>query len=217
MSSKKITLRSSDGEAFEVDEAVAQESQTIKHMIEDDCADNGIPLPNVTSKILSKVIEYCKKHVDAAASKSSEDRSSDEDLKAWDADFVKVDQATLFDLILAANYLNIKSLLDLTCQTVADMIKGKTPEEIRKTFNIKNDFTPEEEEEVRRENQWAFEDLMNYLNVRPVKHIFSEAASCADRLVSLWQFGFERMVELAEPPDALLLLLKDDKEGVERS
>jgi S-phase kinase-associated protein 1 len=57
----------------------------------------------------------------------------------------------------AANYLNIKSLLDLTCQTVADMIKGKTPEEIRKTFNIKNDFTPEEEEEVRRENQWAFE------------------------------------------------------------
>ena len=57
----------------------------------------------------------------------------------------------------AANYLNIKSLLDLTCQTVADIIKGKTPEEIRKTFNIKNDFTPEEEEEVRRENQWAFE------------------------------------------------------------
>ncbi|RVX03249.1 SKP1-like protein 11 [Vitis vinifera] len=43
--------------------------------------------------------------------------------------------------VLAANYLNIKSLLDLTCQTVADMIKGKTPEEIRKTFNIKNDFT----------------------------------------------------------------------------
>nr|KJB17604.1 hypothetical protein B456_003G007300 [Gossypium raimondii] len=145
-SGRKITLKSSDGESFEVDEAVALESQTIKHMIEDDCADNGIPLPNVTSKILAKVIEYCKKHVEAP---KTDDRSADDELKSWDADFVKVDQATLFDLILG--------LLDLTCQTVADMIKGKTPEEIRKTFNIKNDFTPEEEEEVRRENQWAFE------------------------------------------------------------
>ncbi|KAF2297961.1 hypothetical protein GH714_006773 [Hevea brasiliensis] len=99
---KKITLKSLDEETFEVDEAVALESQTIKHMIEvieDDCADNCIPLPNVTSKILSKVIEYCKKHVDTS---KSDDRPSsvDDELKAWDAEFVKVDQATLFDLIL---------------------------------------------------------------------------------------------------------------------
>ncbi|KAK2373161.1 SKP1-like protein 1A [Trifolium repens] len=85
------------------------------------------------------------------------DKPSENDLKAWDADFVKVDQATLFDLILAANFLNIENLLNLTCQTVAYMIKGKTPEDIRKTFNIKNDFSPEEEEEIRRENQWTFE------------------------------------------------------------
>ncbi|KAK4378289.1 hypothetical protein RND71_000151 [Anisodus tanguticus] len=194
--SKNIVLKSSDGESFEVDESVALESQTIKHMIEDDCANTSIPLPNVTSKILAKVIEYCKRHVDAAAAAKTDDKVSEDDLKTFDADFVKVDQGTLFDLILvwfgilnpiqidffttfiiiitysnlaartnrtglitlqAANYLNIKSLLDLTCQTVADMIKGKTPEEIRKTFNIKNDFTPEEEEEVRRENAWAFE------------------------------------------------------------
>ena len=57
----------------------------------------------------------------------------------------------------AANYLNVMGLLDLTCQTVADMIKGKTPEQIRAIFNIVNDFTPEEEEEIRRENAWAFE------------------------------------------------------------
>ncbi|KAL8027874.1 hypothetical protein ABFS82_14G122100 [Erythranthe guttata] len=162
-SEKKICLRSSDGETFEVEESVAVESQTIKHMIEDNCADSCIPLPNVTAKILSRVLEYCKKHAESVAKSEAEGASTtdkaaaDEEIKSYDADFVKVDQATLFDLILAANYLNIRSLLDLTCQNVADMIKGKTPEEIRKTFNIQNDFTAEEEEEVRRENAWAFE------------------------------------------------------------
>lgn len=69
----------------------------------------------------------------------------------------QVDQGTLFELILAANYLDIKGLLDVTCKTVANMIKGKTPDEIRKTFNIKNDFTPSEEEQVRKENEWCEE------------------------------------------------------------
>nr|GEV50262.1 SKP1-like protein 1B [Tanacetum cinerariifolium] len=110
-STKVIVLKSSDGETFKLDEMVALESQTIKHMIEDECADTVIPLPNVTSRILSKVIEYCKKHAEAP---KTEDKVAEEDLKSFDTDFVKVDQGTLFDLILAANYLNIKSLLDLT-------------------------------------------------------------------------------------------------------
>uniref|UniRef100_A0A0E0QUG7 SKP1-like protein n=1 Tax=Oryza rufipogon TaxID=4529 RepID=A0A0E0QUG7_ORYRU len=153
-----ITLRSCEGQVFEVAEAVAMESQTIRHMIEDKCADTGIPLPNVSAKILSKVMAAAAADGDAPAPAAVEaNKAVEDELKTFDAEFVKVDQSTLFDLILAANYLNIKGLLDLTCQTVADMIKGKTPEEIRKTFNIKNDFTPEEEEEVRRENQWAFE------------------------------------------------------------
>ncbi|KAI9182349.1 hypothetical protein LWI28_024476 [Acer negundo] len=115
---KKILLRSSDGETFEVEEAVALESQTIKHMVEDDCANNEIPLPNVSSSVLSKVIEYCKKHVDSGSkSKSNKKPIDDDDITAWDANFVKVDQNTLFDLILAANYLDINGLLDLTCQT----------------------------------------------------------------------------------------------------
>ncbi|CAK9877263.1 unnamed protein product [Sphagnum jensenii] len=157
MAEKRVKLKSSDDEMFEVEEAVAFESQAVKNMIEDTGMDHPIPLPNVSSKILAKVIEYCKYHVDNQKSTDDKPATPEDEIKAWDQDFVKGDQATLFDLILAANYLNIKSLLDLTCQTVADMIKGKTPEEIRKTFNIKNDFTPEEEEEVRRENQWAFE------------------------------------------------------------
>jgi S-phase kinase-associated protein 1 len=54
----------------------------------------------------------------------------------WDAKFVDIEQETLFELILAANYMDVKSLLDLTCAKVASMIKGKTPEQIRKTASI---------------------------------------------------------------------------------
>ena len=78
-------------------------------------------------------------------------------VQQWYATFVDVEQSILFELILAANFMDIKPLLDLTCATIASMIKGKTPEEIRQTFNIVNDFTPEEEEQVRQENRWCEE------------------------------------------------------------
>lgn len=78
-------------------------------------------------------------------------------VQGWYADFVNIEQEDLFELILAANYMDIKPLLDLTCACVASMIKGKTPEEIRKTFNIVNDFTPEEEELIMEENKWVEE------------------------------------------------------------
>lgn len=37
----------------------------------------------------------------------------------------------------ASNYLDMGKLLDSGCKTVANMIKGKTPEEIRRTFTIR--------------------------------------------------------------------------------
>jgi S-phase kinase-associated protein 1 len=58
---------------------------------------------------------------------------------------------------LAARSMNIVPLYDLTCATLASMMKGKTPEEIRRYFNLVNDFTPEEEAQVREENKWCEE------------------------------------------------------------
>ena len=58
---------------------------------------------------MQKVIEYCKHH---SEKKEGEGNKEEED-KTFDAEFVKVDQATLFELILVrlANPLTLTSSL----------------------------------------------------------------------------------------------------------
>jgi len=112
-------------------------------------------LSGINSATLAKVIEYCTYHMDDPP--QDDDSQKSEPITGWDTEFVQMDQASLFELIQAGNTLDCKPLLDLACKAVAEMIKGKTPEEIRKHFNIKNDFTAEEEEQVRRENEWCEE------------------------------------------------------------
>ena len=67
-------------------------------------------------------------------------------VEPWYADYINVEKEELFELIKASNYLDIKPLLELACAKVASLIKNKSIEEIRKFFNIENDFTPEEEQ-----------------------------------------------------------------------
>jgi len=155
-----ITLVSNDQVPVKVDRQVAVKSVLIKNMIDDlgEGATTEVPIPNVNESVLKKVIEWCEHHKNDATPVGDDDsdsRKKTTDIEEWDQKFMQVDQEMLFEIILASNYLDIKPLLDVGCKTVANMIKGKSPEEIRKTFNITNDFTPEEEEQIRRENEWA--------------------------------------------------------------
>lgn len=147
-----VSLVSKDLDIFHVDREVACRSITLKNVFGDTGMDAPVPLPMVSSTTLVRVIEYCQFH-----HQSDADNLPEQSVAKWDEDFLKVDDEELFALILAANYLELKPLLDLTCKSVADQIKGKTPEQIRARFNIKNDFTPEEEAEVQRENAWCEE------------------------------------------------------------
>jgi len=154
----ELELKSQDGEVFKIDKNVAMHSALIKTMWSGDQSEKEIPLPNVRGEILKKVIKFLEYHHKTPMKEIEKPLKSSnmrEVVPEWDANFVEVDQETLFELILAANYMDIKPLLDLTCAKVASMLKGKTPEQIRKQFNIANDFTPEEEEAVRAENKWA--------------------------------------------------------------
>ncbi|XP_028763326.1 SKP1-like protein 1B [Neltuma alba] len=160
---EKITVVSSDGDEFKITVAAAVQSEQLKQMPTDDSISiDKVRMEKVSTEILVKVIEYCQKHADheavAKANGSGASDSKAEELNKWGAEFMKVDvEDRLFHSLMAANYLEIKGLFDLACQTVADLIKGKTLKQIRKIFNLKNDFTPEEEERLRRQHNCSFD------------------------------------------------------------
>ncbi|CAK9858873.1 unnamed protein product [Sphagnum jensenii] len=60
----------------------------VKNAIEDTGTDHPIPLPKVSSKILAKVIEYCKYHVGNQKSTDDKPATPEDEVKSWDQDFV---------------------------------------------------------------------------------------------------------------------------------
>ncbi|XP_020574230.1 SKP1-like protein 1B isoform X1 [Phalaenopsis equestris] len=125
---RKVTLKSSDGEEFLVEEAVAMESRMIRYMIWDGLAGDVIELPGVKGKFLSMIIDFCKKRVAWAA-------GGDGTLEGLKSDFVKVDLGTLIHLSAASFCLKTNDLVDLTSQTLANRIQGKTIDEICRALN----------------------------------------------------------------------------------
>jgi S-phase kinase-associated protein 1 len=159
---KMITLVSSDGEKMQISAKAAQRSQLVKGIIEDYPDDAEVPLNNVKSGILKKIKEYLEHYQDSDPKEIERPLASQnyqDCVEPWDYEFINVDLDLIFEIILAANYMDIKPLLELASSKIASIIKGKTPEEIRKTFNIQNDFTPEEEQQIRDENQWCMDNL----------------------------------------------------------
>ena len=157
---EKVTLVTSEGEEVEVDKEIAIKSVLIKSMIDDSSADESIPLPNVKKAILDKVIEFCnyiRDNPSPEIEKPLKTANMSEIVAPWFVKFVDLEKEVLFEIILAANFLDIKPLLELSCAKVASLIKGKSIPEIRSYFDIENDFTPEEEQQIMEENKWAEE------------------------------------------------------------
>jgi len=145
---------------MEVESEIAMRSELIRNLVEDmgegEAVTQPIPLPMVNSTVLAKVLAWCSHHRSTGDLPIENDRPQRTEVGQWDLDFfTAVDQQMLFDIIMAANYLDIPELLGLACQVVADSMKGLTPEELRQKFNLEDDLTPEEKEQIRRENEWA--------------------------------------------------------------
>ena len=155
-----ITLKSIDGQvAVKVERTIAEKSKVIREMLEftqevdegQEAIISDIPNLQVSGDILTKVVEWIRYHKDEAQESTEEPGTRKRpELSQWDKDFLNVESSVLFDLILAANYLEIKGLLDITCAEVSKMIEGKTAEEIRQKFNIVNDLADAEETTIEK-------------------------------------------------------------------
>ncbi|RHY40918.1 hypothetical protein DYB30_003465 [Aphanomyces astaci] len=118
--------------------------------------DVDIPLAAVKTHVLVKVVEFINYHhehpmkdIPTPITTSFEDVVDD-----WDLDFINESYEMIFELILAANYLDISPLLNLACAKISGVIYGRSPDQIREIFDIEAPFTAEEEAFIRQENQW---------------------------------------------------------------
>ena len=142
----------------------ARKSVSIRTMLEDLGVEKNndedevkvvLPLPNIDSEVLRKVIDWCEQHKNVPEPEKEEESKDGErkqkqivKLEGWDEEFMSTinylneqGQSILFDVIIAANYLHIQGLIDITTMEVARKMESCTgPEEIRKTFNLENDL-----------------------------------------------------------------------------
>jgi len=130
-----ITVQCSDGILIDVDKEMALSmSGAIKKQLENKSNEpTTITVDNITGHILMKVLDFCSVYTAP---------HSVPNFKAWGDKFVRLEPAELCELASAAYYLEIRPLVDLTCKSIAKLLKGKSPAEIRRTFNILYDFSP---------------------------------------------------------------------------
>jgi len=135
---RNITLISNNGEKFTLLEEHAKISHLVKEAVEQDSDAKEVPLPSVSSAILDEVVKFMQHHkgeeppIIPKPLRSKEMKEVCKD--PWDATFIDSvgeNRQKLYDLILAANYMDIKSLLHLGCAKVASLIKGQPLEKIK--------------------------------------------------------------------------------------
>lgn len=175
---EKIVLIANDGRTFHIAVSIAKLSESIKNLIDDLPEGKGtpVPLPNVNGDTLEKMIEFCELYlahppVITQTGETSQKITNGKNSKAGGGEYKPSKETTdfcralsdehTFQLLIAADHLGCEPLSTMLCGILAESIKGKTPDEIRRKFSIVNDFTPEEEREVYAENGWLYKPIVS--------------------------------------------------------
>jgi S-phase kinase-associated protein 1 len=164
-SNSMVTLVSTDGISVQATLQAVNQCITLRSMLEDldDEQTIGvpIPIPEVEGEVLKKVMEWCEYHREDAhivppeETDSTPARYRPKEVPEWDSLFLMVHHNLLIRVINAANYLDIPLLLQYGISTVAVNLWGMTTPQMREFLNIQNDLTAEQEDRIRRENNWV--------------------------------------------------------------
>lgn len=162
MSDDIVTLKSKEGESFEVPAAAAELSSLVRDSIHDDTDVDAVEVMRVGSTCLGKVVEFLRHYqeepMEDIPTPLGASNFREIVKQEWYQTFVeREEREALFDLLTAANYMGIKQLLDLTCLKVTFELAGKNAEEIRQILNLPQ-LTKEEERKARQDHKWIFED-----------------------------------------------------------
>ena len=147
----QITLKSSEDKQFKISEKAAKRAKVFNDLLEDYGKNENIPL-EINSETLESVIKYLE-HYENQEPKIIEKplKSSDltKVLDTWDYEFIsKFSLEKSIDLVNAANYINLDSLLQLSLCRIASEMVDQPIEEVQKKFGIESDMTEEEKKEI---------------------------------------------------------------------
>merc|ERR1712087_261542 len=146
-----LTLKSGGQQpkSFEISKKSAELSKFVTTILEGDSEATSIEIRQVPPETLSHVVDYLQHHAgkapDALPCPVRSIHMAQIVSDKWDATWIDAfDKKTIFEVILAANYMDIKSLLHLGCAKIATLIKQLDQKEINRII--------EEEEKYRREH-----------------------------------------------------------------
>jgi S-phase kinase-associated protein 1 len=149
-----LTLVSRDGKRISITHTLAKVCDYLKNVIDTDSSVVEIELNQIDSVVIEKILEWLKYHEKTPPKDIPRPLPTshlENIVGKWDAKFIDCNLDVVYELLLASNFLGIIPLLDLCCAKIAGTILGKTPEKIRETFGLPENFEYEDEAEIRKE------------------------------------------------------------------
>lgn len=120
-----LQVKTQDDKIINISDDIKTTSLLLKNLIEDSEMGSGIiPLPNITSRSFLNIEKFLTE----------------------DKEFVKeLEKDELFEIVLAANYLNMEVVLDLLCKEVANRIKDMEVKDMKIYLGIEDSEMTETE------------------------------------------------------------------------